>query len=58
MGEITTTANVDYEACARAVIRRIGYTKDEYGFTDRCQFSSSLHTQSTDIAMGVNHSSG
>ncbi|MBO5500841.1 MAG: methionine adenosyltransferase, partial [Clostridia bacterium] len=55
MGEITTTAQVDYEACVRDVIRKIGYTKDEYGFSDRCHFSSTLHTQSTDIAMGVNN---
>ncbi len=55
MGEITSTAIIDYEACAREVIRSIGYTKDEYGFTDRCSFSSSIHSQSTDIAMGVNN---
>jgi len=55
MGEITSTAVMDYEACAREVIRDIGYTRDEYGFTDRCSFSSSIHTQSTDIAMGVNN---
>ena len=55
MGEITTTAEVDYEKCAREVIRRIGYTKDEYGFTDKCQISCSLHKQSPDIAMGVNN---
>jgi len=54
MGEITSSAKVDYEDCARQVIREIGYTKDEYGFTDKCSFSSSIHTQSTDIAMGVN----
>lgn len=54
MGEITSTAVVDYEACARDVIRRIGYTKSEYGFSDQCSFSSTIHTQSTDIAMGVN----
>ena len=54
MGEITSAAQVDYEACARAVIREIGYTEPEYGFTDRCQFSSTLHAQSPDIAMGVN----
>lgn len=55
MGEITSTAKLDYEACVRDVIRKIGYTKEEYGFTDHCQFSSTLHTQSTDIAMGVNN---
>lgn len=55
MGEITTGAEVDYEECARQVIRRIGYTRDEYGFTDKCQISCSLHKQSPDIAMGVNN---
>lgn len=55
MGEVTSIAAIDYEACARDVIRKIGYTKDEYGFTDRCTFTSAIHTQSTDIAMGVNN---
>ena len=55
MGEITTGAEVDYEECARQVLRRIGYTKDEYGFTDKCEVSCSLHKQSADIAMGVNN---
>ena len=54
MGEITTIADVDYEECARQVIRRIGYTKEEYGFTDNCTITCSLHQQSPDIAMGVN----
>lgn len=53
MGEITTNASVDYEECAREVIRDIGYTKEEYGFTDSCAFSSTLHKQSPDIACGV-----
>ena len=55
MGEITTGAEVDYEECARQVIRRIGYTKDEYGFTDKCRITCSLHKQSADIAMGVDN---
>ena len=55
MGEITTGAEVNYEECARQVIRRIGYTKDEYGFTDKCRITCSLHKQSPDIAMGVNN---
>ena len=53
MCEITTGAVVDYEECARQVIRRIGYTRDEYGFTDKCRITCSLHKQSADIAMGV-----
>lgn len=53
MGEITTSAKVDYEACAREVIRRIGYTNEAYGLTDRCRISCRLHEQSPDIAIGV-----
>lgn len=53
MGEITTKAQVDYVSCAREVIRKIGYTKDEYGFTDQCEITCSLHEQSPDIALGV-----
>lgn len=56
MGEITTAADVNYEEVAREAIRSIGYTKDEYGFTDCCDVTCSLHTQSPDIAMGVDRS--
>lgn len=54
MGEITTKATIDYEACARSVIKDIGYTDPQYGFTNECKISCSLHQQSSDIAMGVN----
>lgn len=56
MGEITTKANVDYIAVARNVIKKIGYTKAEYGFDDKAEITCSLHTQSSDIAMGVDNS--
>lgn len=53
MGEITTSANVDYVACTREVIRHIGYIDPELGFTDQCAITCTLHRQSPDIAMGV-----
>ncbi len=54
MGEITSKASVDYPLIVRSVIRRIGYTKPEYGFdADSCAITCSLHEQSPDIAMGV-----
>ena len=54
MGEITTAATVNYIEIARRIIREIGYTKPEYGFdADTCEISCSLHTQSADIAQGV-----
>ncbi len=53
-GEITTSANVDYEAVARRVINDVGYTHNDIGFCgDTCQVEVHLHTQSPDIAMGV-----
>lgn len=54
-GEITTKANVDYEAIARQVIRDIGYTRPEDGFcADTVEFQCRIHTQSPDIALGTN----
>ena len=54
MGEITTTANIDYEKTVRDAIAEIGYDKDEYGFNaSTCEFVNRIHTQSPDIAMGV-----
>lgn len=55
MGEISTTAQVDYEAVARNTIREIGYDRPKYGFcADTITVRISLHQQSSDIAMGVN----
>jgi len=54
-GEITTTASVDYEKVARDVIRGIGYTEPGHGFdADTCRVDVDIHTQSPDIAQGVN----
>lgn len=54
MGEVTTTACVDYAKIAREVVRRIGYTSSEMGFdADTCSVLNCLHAQSPDIAMGV-----
>ena len=53
-GEITTSANVDYEAIARRTIKRIGYDRAELGFDDQsCEVLSAISKQSPDIAMGV-----
>ncbi len=58
-GEITTKAQVDYEAVARRVIRKIGYTHPEDGFdADSVEILCRIHTQSADIAMGTNDEVG
>lgn len=53
-GEVTTKAYVDVQEIVRETIRRIGYTKDSYRFdADSCGVMVSIHSQSPDIAMGV-----
>ena len=53
-GEITSQAKVDYESVARQVVREIGYTDNDIGFNaDTCEVEVRLHTQSPDIAQGV-----
>ena len=58
-GEITTTAVVDYEAVARDVIRKIGYTFPDEGFNaETVEIICRIHTQSADIALGTNDAVG
>ena len=53
-GEITTSAEVDYEAIARKTIERIGYSHSDLGFDHlSCKVISAISKQSPDIAMGV-----
>ncbi len=53
-GEITTQGKIDYVEVARDVIKDIGYTFDNVGFHhDTCKVLVAVHSQSPDIAMGV-----
>ncbi len=52
MGEVTTTAEVDYEAVARETIRKTGYIHGSFAY-DKCKIDVALHRQSPDIAQGV-----
>ena len=57
MGEITSSAHIDRESVARETVRRIGYDRAKLGFDcDTCAVIQSVHRQSPDIALGVNHS--
>lgn len=51
-GEITTTTYVDVQEIARNVIREIGY-RPGLGFDYDCGVINTIHSQSPDIAMGV-----
>lgn len=53
-GEITTSGYIEVQDIIRSVIRDIGYTKAEYRFdADSCSVISAIHSQSPDIAQGV-----
>ena len=53
-GEITTTAVIDHQDVVRSTIKQVGYDRGKYGYdADTCAVLSSIHSQSPDIAMGV-----
>lgn len=53
-GEITTNCYVEIPDIVRETIKEIGYTRAKYGFDyETCAVITSIHEQSTDIAMGV-----
>ena len=56
MGEITSKAKVDVESVARNVIKEIGYTDKNVGFSyDNANIVVKLNKQSPDIALGVDN---
>lgn len=56
-GEITSKAKVDVESVAREVIKDIGYTDKNIGFSfDSAEILVKLNRQSPDIAQGVDNS--
>jgi len=58
-GEVTTRAKVDYDAVARATIKRIGYDDPALGFDAAgCKVQLAYGQQSPDIAQGVDEGKG
>ncbi len=53
-GEVTTKAYIDIQAIVRETVKKIGYTKADYKFdSESCSVLNAIHSQSPDIAMGV-----
>jgi S-adenosylmethionine synthetase len=53
-GEVTTNTYVEIQDLVRDVIKDIGYTRATYGYDyETCAVLSAIHSQSPDIAMGV-----
>ena len=58
-GEITTSAQLDYEKIVRSTIAEVGYLDSKLGFDSRtCTIHCLVGKQSPDIAMGVNAEEG
>jgi S-adenosylmethionine synthetase len=58
-GEVTTKAYVEVQEVVRDTIKRIGYNKDDYKFdAESCGIMVTLHSQSPDIAQGVDEMDG
>ncbi|KKQ24819.1 MAG: S-adenosylmethionine synthase [Candidatus Roizmanbacteria bacterium GW2011_GWC2_37_13] len=52
-GEVTSKAKLNYKSIARVIIKKLGYTDPKLGFTDKSPVVVKIHTQSPDIAVGV-----
>jgi S-adenosylmethionine synthetase len=57
-GEITTSANIDFDKVACDVIRGIGYTEDMGFGPDTCTVLTAIGRQSPHIAQGVDEGKG
>ncbi|MFZ2152623.1 MAG: methionine adenosyltransferase [Microgenomates group bacterium] len=53
-GEVTINGTLDYAAIARQKIAELDFLDSVLDFTDKCDIEIAVHTQSPDIAQGVN----
>lgn len=53
-GEVTTKGKLSYSKIAKKVIKQLGYINPKFQFTDKSPMFVKIHTQSLDIARGVN----
>lgn len=54
-GEVTTSADIDFENIARRVISEQGFTHPEWGFSDQSPILNAIHKQSPEISVGVDN---
>jgi len=54
-GEVTLRGKLSYEKIAQAIIKKLGYTNPHFKFTDKSPIVVKVHTQSPEIAVGVDN---
>ncbi len=54
-GEVTTKGKMFYKKIAQEVIRKLGFTDKKFNFTAQSPISVKIHTQSSEIAVGVDN---
>lgn len=52
-GEVTTKGVMRYTSIAKKIIRQLGYTNKQFQFSDKSPIIVKIHTQSREIAQGV-----
>lgn len=52
-GELTSRAKINFEAISRSVIKGLGYTCSDWGFSDESPVEINISQQSPDISLGV-----
>lgn len=58
VGEIKTSAKIDFEDISRRVIKRLGYTNPVWGFDASSPIEIHVNQQSPEIAIGTDHDMG
>lgn len=54
-GEVTLKGTLPYRIIAKSIIRKLGYTDPHLKFTDKSPIILKIHTQSPEIAVGVDN---
>ena len=52
-GEVTTSEPIDFSKIAKEQIKRLGYSSPDFNFSDKSPIDSYVHSQSPEIAKGV-----
>ena len=55
LGEIKTSAKIDFERIVRDYISSLGYSNPKWGFSSESNFLNFIHQQSPEISIGIDN---